>query len=507
MRYFLPAIASTVGVFLAWNAHATDRPPLTVDVQQIRDTLDPGISVGNWAIPITTNVFDTLVRRDFMNKGEGTGRGAVPGLAVSWRSIDERTLEMKLRPNVKFQDGEALTSEDVKYTFERILDPKSAYTTARSQLGTIVSVDALDPETVVFHTKEPDAILVDLLATPAASIVPKTYIETVGLTEFGQHPVGTGPYKVQKFSSNQQVNLGSNDDYWGGKPPASNITFKVVPEVSARITALINGEADIITSVPPDQLKAIGGQSCCQITSVLVNSQVLNYNTSNAILKNRTLRQAMNLAIDRDLLSKALWDGKAQVLRSHQYPEWGTLYDDSRAPTPFDKKAAADLVKQSGYNGEEIQFYTHPAYYNNGLAAAQAIAEMWKDVGINARVMVNEKWSSIKMDDPSLAVRNLSDWSNPSDPEASIHWSWTSTALWDGDAEKKFDELGKEARRTLDPAKRKAIYHDMLDIYATEAPGSVLYRVPEYYGLRKGIKWRPYTEYTLDFRAGALAFD
>lgn len=491
----LPALAA---------AQDDQRQDLAVGVQDVRVALNPAMELGNTGFPVTNALFETLVRRDFLSNDEGTGTDFVPGLAESWEREDDLTLVLTLRDGLTFHNGEPLTSEDVKFTFDRILDPDSQYVRARSQLGSIVQVEAPDPLTVRITTEYPDPVLVNLLAYPGAAIVPKDYYEAVGFDAFGQQPIGAGPYRLVDFRPDDTLQLAAFDDFWAGPPPARTLTFREIPEVSARITALANGEVDIINTLPPDQIATVNRLDCCEIRSVPVNSHVINYNTANPVMADSGFRRGLNLAIDRELLAEALWSGEATVLRSHQYPEWGPLNNPDRPPFAYDPERARQLIAESGYAGEEVAFFTHPVYYTNGLAATEAVVEMWRDVGVNARVVVHENWSRVPTDDPELEVRNLSDWFVIADPHATILWSWTLTALWDDSAE--FEALGEQAATTLDMAERHDLYQQMLDMFETEAPGTVLYRVNEFYGVREDIGWRPYSVYLMDFRPGNLSF-
>lgn len=489
-------------VMPAAAASSQEAPPIRVAVQAVSDTLDPAIAIRNSGFPVTHNAFDTLVKRNFLSNDQYTGKEFVPGLASSWERQDDLTVLFTLREGVKFQNGEPLTAEDVKFSIDRIIKPDSLYVIARGHLSNIASVDIIDDKTVKIVTKTPDAALLDLMSYPGTSIVPKAYFESVGFEAFGQKPIGTGPYQIVSLVADQGLTLEAFNNYWGGKPPASSVTFKIVPEVAGRITALANNEVDIATSIPPDQTAAVDALDGASVKRVLVNSHVINYNTYLPVL-NKKLRQAMNLAIDRELLAQALWMGTADVLPGHQYAEWGPLFNADRPSFIYDQDKARNLIAESGYDGEEIVFHSHPAYYTNGLASAEAIVEMWRNVGLNARVEVNERWSTIRREDPSYAVRNVSDWTILPDPAATIGWSW-SPSIWKDREE--FDRLAGEARSALDTEVRRGLYQQMLDLIEEEAPGTVLYRVRENYGVSDRLNWHPFTNYIMDFRSDALSF-
>ncbi|WP_245307029.1 ABC transporter substrate-binding protein [Mesorhizobium sp. SEMIA 3007] len=502
MRKLLLAIAMLVPTFAV--AQEDTRPPLTVGVNTVRANYDPGLALGNVDIPITYNMFDTLVARDFSKSKDRTSYQLVPGLAESWKQIDDRTTEFSLRPDVHFHNGQPLTSADVKFTFDRILDPASDYVEASNLLKVIERIDAVDDLTVRITTKAPSPILLQLLAYHTSEIVPKAYFESVGESGFGQKPVGTGPFDFVKLQPDESIDLKANDSYFRGRPTISRLTFRSIPEVSGRITALANGEVDIINSIPPDQLKAVESLGCCEVRSVLMNHHFIQYNTYNPVMADVKLRQALNLAINRQLLVDALWDGKATLPHSAQYEAWGPeLYDPNRPTPPFDPDRARQLLKESSYKGQPIFYVTHPVYYTNGVAVAEAVVQMWKAIGVNASVRVDEGWTQLTKDNPVLTARNSSDWVVPTDPAVTLYMTW-SKDLWKDEA--RFDELAEEGETTLDSGRRHDIYQKMIDLFEEEAPGTYLYRAPEFYGVRSGIEWLPNTEYTMDFRRDNIHF-
>ena len=492
-------------------AQTAARPDLVVGVAGNPAGLDPATELSNVGTRVVYNIYDTLIERNFLSDGQGGGNELVPMLATSWERVSDTALELRLRDDVTFHNGDPFTSADVKFTFERILDPDSPYVEAKGYFATFASIETPDATTVRIVTTEPDPLLEQRLASWAAQIVPESYFEEVGFEGFAQNPVGTGPYRFVSMRADDRITLEAFDDYWGETPPAAQVTFKVIPEVSARVTALVNGEAGIITNVPPDQLATIARYDNLETRSVvLANTHVLRYNTGNPVLKDKRLRQALNLAIDRQLLSDALWGGEAVVPRGHQYPEYGDLYNPDRPLPAYDPEKARELVAASDYNGETLVFRTSPTYYTNGLQAAQAIVEMWRAVGVNAEVQTADQ-PSLPADDPASMVVN---WSNSAiypDFDGSLFRSWgpkgTPQAGGYWTPPEEYNDLGNEARATLDAKVRYDAYQQMLDVWEDEAPGTLLYQPLESYGVRKDIAWQPYSFYFMDLRADNLSFE
>jgi len=495
---------------LAWAQDA--RPDLSIGVTGLPDGLDPAVNINIGANGFRTlySVYDRLIHRDFLNGG------LQPGLAVAWRWLDDTTLELDLRSGVTFHDGSKFTSADVVYTFERILDPDSDFVTARGTFRNIASVEALGPSTVWIHTKAPDPVLEQVLTMQEAAIVPAgAYTSAEEASQFNQLPIGTGPYQVVSFSTGDQLTLAAFDAYWGGVPTAKQVLFRVIPETAARITALVNGEVDIITSVPPDQLDTIKRFDGVQVReAVLDNIHLLRYNTNNPVLADARLRQAMNLAIDRQLLSDALWGAAAQVARSHQFRAFGDMYDADRPLDTYDPERARALVAESDYAGDTVYLNAHPTWYVNGMPAAEAIVEMWRAVGINAEVRVVSgpaELFGLRSDDPLAMVNSWSNSMRFADPAGGLWANWSpsgppqASGYWT--APEEFNRLGLESLQTTDRDVRRANYLRMLDIWEAEAPGATLYYSVEFYGIRDGVNWQPYSDFFIDLRPTNLSFD
>ena len=243
---------------------------------------------------------------------------------------------------------------------------------------------------------------------------------------------------------------------------------------------------------------------------MLANVHVLVYNTANPVLRDKRVRQALSLAIDRELLVKALWNGKAEVPRGHQFPEFGALYDPNRPRVAFDPDKARALLKQAGYKGETVTYATQGNYYTNAMPAAQAIIEMWDAVGIKGEIQLTENVDRVPLD--KLMVRNWSNSTRYPDPVGAIWIGWGA----DGNTQKvwktwtnapvRFNELGRQLETGVDPAARKAAFQELLTIWEDEAPGTILYQPVEAYGIRKDVRWQPYTFYYMDLRRYNFAF-
>lgn len=485
--------AGGLGVALAEDAGVLDI--LRIGVAALPNSMDPTLGVGNTTIRVHYNTFETLILAD-----QNDNYAEKPMLAENWERIDDYTVEFKLREDVLFHNGDKLTAKDVKYSFERLRKDMPGVELARSLMAVIEDVEVIDDYTCRIITNVIDPILTARIASSWGSwILPMDYIEEIGDEAFKLNPVGTGPFAVTSFSP-EKVVLERFDDYWGEQPNVKTIEYIYYPETSARITALITGEVDIITQLPPDQIDLVDNTPGLNVSSVpITNMHVVRYWTGHEAVSDKLLRQALNLAIDRQLLSDAFWDGRAIVPKGHQYPEYGDMYFDDYPVEEYNVEKAKELLAQSSYAGETITYELTSGYYTFGNEVAEAIADMWSEIGVTAQVLYKDK------DDADTMARNWSNSMRFPDPAGGLWLLWGSVngvppVHWP-DMPQAFTEAGEELVSIIDPARRKELARTLMDIFEDEAPGTVLYYPLESWGVRDGINWKPYASQTMDFRA------
>ena len=507
--------AAIAAVALAATSAAAQE--LTVATANLSAYIDPGKDHSNVGSQQYYNAFDTLIEKDHTK----TEPVWLPGLAVSWEQITPRLLELKLRRGVKFHDGSDLTADDVVFSLQRMFDPAfPPYITRHNEyFENMYRVEKVDAETIRILTKKPEPLFETLLNVQQSMILPKAYV--MGLTghpevdensdyeAFGLKPVGTGPYKIVEFIPGERLVYERFDDFWGDAAPFQRITLRRIPELSARITALKNGEVDIITNLPPDQLGVVESDPNLKVVGAVTPIfHVVFFNTNNPKVADKRLRQALSYAIDRETLNQALWLGRAVVPSTHTYPQFGKLYMPELNTFEFDPKKAKALLEEVGYEGEPIRYDTFPVYYTNGLLAAQAIQEMWGSVGVKMDLQVNEKWTG---GDPDMESRN---WSNPlyfPDPAGSFGTMWSpsgarvTAGTWSPKPE--YTEMWNRFRYSTDVEARKAAYAEIMAYVKEEAPFIPLYQPYESYGMKQSVNWKPlpgHIPYVLDFRAGRV---
>ncbi|MBL4872550.1 MAG: hypothetical protein JKY41_03960 [Rhodobacteraceae bacterium] len=463
----------------------------------------------NFGARITYSLYDTLVWRDFLSGEAGAGGGGielVPGLAASWEQVTPTEWDFTIREGVKFHDGTTMTTADVAFSINNTYGDGTEPFAAS---GTIASVVAVDDKIVRVTTKNADPALLARLATAMGRVYPQAYYESVGQEAFGRDPIGTGPYKWGVRVTGESITLEAFDDYWGGPPPLNSITFLEVPETSSRIAGLLTGEYDIVTSLPPNQTGPIDKDDDTEIRAVAVeNVHMITFRQSREgnVAADKRIRKAMALSLDRDLMADKIWNGLT-VAGTYDFPGYGKYYQN-RPALPFDPEGAKALMADAGYNGEEIHLRVVSGWYVNMDRAMAVALEMWKEVGLNVRVEFVENWGQMGSDNDGYAS---SDNMWMTDPGGGLWFSWGREGGhrlndWPvkGVAPDAVLAFGTAIEQGSDFETRAAAYNSLLDYWDEEVPSIMLYRPVEAYGVRKSLKWLPYTFFWMDFRSNNI---
>jgi len=299
------ALLLTIGLLPVAAQAQTKEDTLVYALQSDIDTWDPPGSVLREAIILGYHVFDHLAVRDLKT------RKVIPNLAISWKTIDDTTWEVKLRQGVKFHDGTPFTSKDVKATFDRVLDPVKKMI-ARGNHAKIKTVEIVDDYTVRFKTDGPYPLFVERMT--AQVMESEKVIREKGDEWMQEHPVGTGPYKLVKWARKQEHLLVRNDDYWGPKPYYKYVRVRIIPEQATQIAELLSGGVDVIKAVPPDQMDVINKSGAARTsTSPILRTAFIEFDSAARGGPNpftdRRVRVAANLAADHDAIIKHVLNG------------------------------------------------------------------------------------------------------------------------------------------------------------------------------------------------------
>ena len=507
-------LLSTALIGLASMAGAQE---VTVGAANVSSYLDPGRDHSNVGSQFYYNAFDTLIARDHST----TDLVWEPALATSWEIIDPLTMELTLREGVVFHNGEDMTASDVVFSLNRMYQATFPpyQVRSRDRLGNFSHAEMVDEYTVRIHVYREEPLWETLVSLQQVMIIPEEYTmalsgdpavaEDGDFEAFSLAPVGTGPYRIAEFVPGEIVAYERFDGFWGEEAPLERATVIRMPETASRITALRTGEADIVTNIAPDQLAQIDADpDLYTVGAATALFHVMIMNVNHPVLEDPRIRQAMSLSIDRDLLNEALWLGQAIVPSTHTMAEMGDLHMPELTTFRYDPEEAARLLAESDYNGEEIIFDAFPVYYTNGVLAAQAITEMWEEVGINGRVDVREDWTG---NNPDMMTRS---WSNPmyfADPFGSFGVMWApggpSESVGRFNTDEEYAEMWERFRFSTDLETRREAYAELMGRIEQDPPVLPLYQPYESWAIRSDVTWAPqpgHIPYVLDFRAGNI---
>lgn len=316
----------------------------------------------------------------------------IPAVIKAWKlSDDGKRLDLEFRDDVYWHDGKKLTTADFRYTYiERKEKGLKADLFTVFRLLTDIEVASETKCTMVFSAAMPTSIL--WLAFLANFIVPKHYVEAVGNEKFAESPIGSGPYKLVSYERNSRIVLEAFDKYWGAKPSIKKITILIMKDPSARVAAVQAGQADWVPDVPIreverlEKVKGLAG-SIQPITRVIL-LQIRN----DKAFADKNVRLAAHHAIDKAALSRALYAGKAVPLSIPVTP--GTPGYVAEYKFAYDPKKAEELLAKSGFspsNPVKIEMASFNGVFPGDYDMARAIAQMWKRVGIEAKIEVIEQ--------------------------------------------------------------------------------------------------------------------
>ena len=315
-------------------------------------TLDPHYSVEFSERYVCYMVFNTLVSLD-------KGFNVVPELARAWQvSPDGKRVTFQLQRGVKFHDGTDFNAEAVKWNIERILDPQNKSPQRAPLEPAIASVTVVDPNTVAIDLKKPFAPLLAALAERPGFIVSPTAAKQMG-QDFGQRPVGTGPFKFVEWVRDSQVTLERFPDYWEkGKPHLDRVIFRVVPDPTVRLTMVRTGEVDIATDVDAKDIPGIRNEASLRISEMKPAARwtALQWRVDEPPFNNKALRQAIALAIDRNEIRDVLLRGFGEAARGPVSPGlWWS--DPAFQGILLDLELAKKKLAEAGYpNGFRAKF-------------------------------------------------------------------------------------------------------------------------------------------------------
>ncbi len=477
----------TMAVGLGLMLLGTTAPPVaaapkTLVVGMVAEptSMDPGQLSDINSMRVLSSVYDTLVR---FKEESFTLQ---PGLATAWTiAPDGLTYTFTLRKGVKFHDGTPFNADAVKFTYDRLLDPKhpsadtGPFPFATFYYGAIKQVIVVDPYTVRFVLKQPFSPLLNNLTLNTGRIVSPAAVKKWG-KEFASHPAGTGPFKFESWQKNVRIVLDANPGYWGGAPKLDRLIFRPLIEEQTRVTELLSGGVDFVVDVPPDNVEQIKkdarftyyGQPGPHIWWVTLNTQKKPFSDVR-------VRRAVNYAVNRDALAREILKGTATSASGPIPPAITWAYTDQVTKYPYDPDRAKKLLAEAGYpNGFSAVFWIPES--GSGMQSpktmAQAIQADLAAVGITATIQTFE-WGAYlskygKGFGEEADMGAMSFMLDPGDPAPMLSLVIDGQGGFRGGSYQntEVDKLLAEATGTVDLKERGELYHQVQKLVVDDAP-------------------------------------
>jgi peptide/nickel transport system substrate-binding protein len=342
-------------------------------------TLDPRLVNDAASYNVIEQIFGFLVKKDTLSF-------IVPDMAYSWDMPDDRTYVFHLKENIYFHNGSELTSTDVKYTFESILEPKLG-SPLRYAFEDIYEINNPDKHTVVFKLKKPNS---PFLSNAVVGIVPKDVAEKSG-KDFGLNPVGSGPFRFVEWLQDDKIVLEAFNRYYFGEPKIKNLNFRIIPDATTRIFSLETGEIDfLMNDFPPEYVERFEDNSKLKIVKRLgIMYEYIGLNLKNKYLGNKDVRKAIANAIDRNAMIGDFLNNLGEIAHS-PLPRTHWAYNSNVIKYDYNPELSKALLDKAGFidpDGDGPQYRFSLKYKCNSLSQesrqkAQIIQNYLKSVGI-----------------------------------------------------------------------------------------------------------------------------
>jgi len=464
-RILLLSALSLVGC-----SHPSQHNPnaLVVLIESSPTNLDPRYATDAQSQRLDGLLFSSLVARDDQMVLHGE-------LAESWETPDPKTYIFHLRHDVKFHDGTPLTSRDVKFTMDSILNPATR-SPKRGGFPMLAATEAPDPFTIIFRLKEPYASFLWSLARPAIGILPAG-----AAADFAQHPVGSGPFRFVRQSQDNEVVVERNPDYFLGAPAIAQIQFRVVPDGIVRALELRKGSADIeISSLSPDIIPALARQPQLSVTERPgTNFAYLGLNVQDAIVSHPEVRRALAYATDREAIIRYLLHGQAHIAAGSLPPNhWA--FEPNTTHYARDAAQAEKLLDDAGFrrqkNGIRLHLILKSSTEEQARLIGAALQEQWAQVGVALELRPLELatlFSDVGKGNFQLAYAR---WVGANNDPDFFEFAFSSKRFPPDGANRghyrnpRIDALTDQIRVEMDPEQRKQLCSEVQKILADDLP-------------------------------------
>jgi len=461
----------------------------------------------------SNHIFSPLVDKDDMAQW-------IPGLATEWRMVEPTIWEFQLREGVKFHNGNTFDADDVVYSFWRVSNVPNNPNPYTANIRSVDRVEKVSDHVVRIHTKVPDPLLPGPLGN--IFIVDKETAENASTSDFrdGKAAIGTGPYRFESFTPGSTLVVSRDDGYWGETPHWDTVTFRIIPNDSARVAALLAGEVDVIDFPPSTEVPAIRSNPETVVFSrpsdrviYLVpdvgraESPFVTDNDGTPIpnpLRDRRVREAISLAINRDAMVARVMQGLAD--KANQFVPKGFVgYNPELPELAYDPDRAKALLADAGYpEGFGLTIHCTNDRYVNDARICEAVGQMLSRIGLKMKVETMPK----NVFFPKVSTYKhvhfsfiLIGWGNSSTGTAG---PFLTSIFHTADKEKRmghgnrahyndpvYDRMTEDAVSTLDPVEREKKMQGAMAYIVDKMVGIPLHVQHTVLGVRKGLKAVP----------------
>ncbi len=478
-----PAVAGTKG--------GTIKFPLGSD-----GPLNPIVVPGNLASIFTNKVvFNGLIRFNAKTLNpEGD-------LAEKWEvAPDGKAITFTLRQGVKWHDGQPFTADDVKFTFDTMLDPK-VNARFRSNIKGVTEAVVDSPMSVTLKLTNPLPSLPIQLGYNI-HMIPKHVLQGQDINapkDFLAKPIGTGPFKFVEATPGSTMTVERYDNFHFGAPLLDRITFKVTPDINAQLAQLKTGELDFML-MEPDQAATVKSDANIVIQNASqVNYYFIAYNDKKPLFSDKLVRQALTMSLDRQAIVKDVLGGAGQVANGPINPLLSWAYTDDVKKLAYDPKAAAAQLDAAGWKvgsggirEKDGQKFSFELLVDKGNTTRESVAQIaqqaWKAVGIDAKINVMEFNAAVAKFIAGDFDSIVNWYITPPDPDVFAWYSTGGTSNQWLYSNPQVDDLLTKARSELDQTKAGALYKQFLGIIAEDEPITFLYYPQEIRGLRSRLQ-------------------
>ncbi|MBY5932719.1 peptide ABC transporter substrate-binding protein [Tateyamaria omphalii] len=441
----LPSLAAIDELVIAYNVTLPSWDP-TVGPSAVNPTLQ-----GYYL-----SVFDLFIPQ---NPDLSFGSGIVTD--YGWTD-DNTKIFLDVRDGVTWHNGDPLTAEDVAWSLQRAANPDTG-NPIQFIWGKISNI-TVDGSRVTADVVEFEPTIFKWMSFLTGYVMPKKYYEEVGAEGFEAAPIGSGPYKVERFERNAFVRLVANEDYWGGAPDFKTVTIKFVTDAASRVAEVESGNSHVTLEVPYEEYDRLREQSGIEGTASPISDIGMIFLNDIEIMQDPNVRKAAAHAIDKQLIIDRLLSGYGIAIDTLQTPDY--IAFDPSIEVPYDPELAKSLLAESGYgpdNPARFTIQTTRGFKPKDYEMIQAVVGLWRRVGIEAEIEVYEiaKHFELRAAD-QLAPAAFYNWGNSvGDPTTSTGFAMfgpSPHSVWDGeDTFNKILPLWGEA----DEAKRIAGWKDV----------------------------------------------